>query len=296
MRRGRSSRVTAFCAALAALGVTATLPAAPGCGLIVKRAGGPSNVSQGLLYEAGEPAYDEFFRSLHQLQLKLAGAPEQEKRIRQRLAKRLGADDEASSSLLAKAVAKHAERLAEAGIILRMKVEGLDEEEGDKPAAVLELGGKEPDREDKKIIRAVDRAAKQAADLIYEMRQSEAALGKLSDQAAALEAGVDATFGTRGGNGPEVRQNLQDAQRLFPLMVTRTEEVAEAAESVLGELEKVANTADKAAATPAEQPRASDAGASPPAAPPPAGPRAPSPKEKGSSPKPESGGGDSFEP
>jgi hypothetical protein len=270
-----------------------TLPITPGCGLIIKKRGGPSNVSQGLLYEAGEITYDEFFRSLHQHQVKLADAPDQEKRIRQRLAKRLGVDDDSSSSLLAKAAGKHAERLAEAGIILRMKVEGLDEEEGEEPTAVLELGGDEPAAEDKKIIRAIDRAAKQAADLIAEMRQSKEEIGKLGEQAVTLDAGVDATFGTRAGKGSEVRQNLQDAQRLIPLMVTRSEEVAEAAESVLAQIANVANTADKPATKPAQQPPEPDAGAAPPAAPPPAGPRAPSPK--GAPPKAESGG-DQFEP
>ncbi len=62
----------------------------PGC----IGAGGPSTVGQGQAYRSGDPTFDQFFDQLHELQIEMAKAPEQEKQHRIALAKKLGMEIE----------------------------------------------------------------------------------------------------------------------------------------------------------------------------------------------------------
>lgn len=55
---------------------------------------GPSEVAQGQRYESGDPTYDQFFQSVHELSVQMATAPKAESQLRMALAKELGVEPE----------------------------------------------------------------------------------------------------------------------------------------------------------------------------------------------------------
>lgn len=55
---------------------------------------GPSEVAQGQRYETGDPTYDQFFAAVHDLQVDLAKAPQQEAKLRIDFGKPLGVEPE----------------------------------------------------------------------------------------------------------------------------------------------------------------------------------------------------------
>lgn len=67
---------------------------------------GPSEVAQGQRYESGDPTYDQFFAAVHDLQVEMAKAPQEEARLRLELAKPLGVEAEEYDEAPAPAPAK----------------------------------------------------------------------------------------------------------------------------------------------------------------------------------------------
>lgn len=80
----------------------------PACGVFGSP--GPSNVAQGKRYSSGDASFDELFAAVHELQLKLVEAPDQEQSARVALAERL--DLEFGEEAVAAAPAPTAESAA----------------------------------------------------------------------------------------------------------------------------------------------------------------------------------------
>ncbi|MCC6900870.1 MAG: hypothetical protein IT377_17965 [Polyangiaceae bacterium] len=55
---------------------------------------GPSEVAQGQRYQSGDPTYDQFFESVHELSVQMSAAPKTESQLRMALAKELGVEPE----------------------------------------------------------------------------------------------------------------------------------------------------------------------------------------------------------
>lgn len=305
----RMSRpITATVAVLAAAASTTAPPAlslAVGAGLattgcMLRRT--PTKVAQGLKFEAGHPNYDPFFTELYEVQLVLGPAPDEEARIRARLARKLGAVEEASAKLLAKSVKSQTEKLAKQGIRLQLVVRGVEEGAEEPPGAETIATGAALDRSAKKTADAIEQAAKDAAELLIQMRQAKTRSETLRQQAPALEPSIDAVFRTDARQKSRVKRNLEDAERLLPLMIQRAQQVGDDAEKLIDLLDTAVNTGP--APAPAAQ---GDAGVTleetPQSSPPPSRPApkrapkaAPKPAPKPAAPAPPPPPADDFEP
>jgi hypothetical protein len=215
--------------------------AQPAC--FVFGSGGPSMVGQGKKYQSGDPQFDEFFAELYELQIEMSRAPGREKEIRQEIAKITKSDPDTSSTMLAKKVEARVQEIAEAGSGVRLAVEGL---EGSSRANVaLEVEGKELSGDDKSFVDAIEKTAKEEAQLLSRMREASSLLDRMRALSVALDQQVDTAF-RKGGPSKkgEVRKNLEDSRTLMPLMAARASETAEAAKSTLKRLAEAMNTKD----------------------------------------------------
>src|SRR5687767_2337266 len=153
--------------ALAPVGLGAIASTQVGC--FVLGSPGPSKVSQGQRYTAGEPTFDEFFTQLYDAQIELGKAPESEKKIREKLAAKIKLEEGNSATLLGKRVTKRADELAAAGTGLKLEVKGL--ETGEEPSSAMTVKGKDLEPDDKEMVTGVEEAAKEAAKLFNRMRK-----------------------------------------------------------------------------------------------------------------------------
>jgi hypothetical protein len=308
----RTARIlTAAAAALSThlvpvVGLTTLSLGGTACFLMSK---GPSNVAKGLRYQTGNGDYDEFFGTLYEVQLTLGQAPEREAEIRATLARKVKAAEGANADALGKAVTDRAGELSKDGIGIRLVVTGRDEED-ETPSVDFEVSGPTPERSYKKVVNGIETAAKDGAALLGDMRDAKLKCLKLKDQAAALTGMVETAFKTEGPlKRSEVSKNLDDAQKLIPLMSDRASSVGDAAESLLEALEEAVGSSSPAPAPAAPAPAEADdvpepaapPGAAPPKQTPPqrAAPRpapAPAPPPAAPAPKPPPPPADDFEP
>jgi hypothetical protein len=204
---------------------------------------GPSMVGQGKKYQSGDPQFDEYFAELYELQIEMGKAPAREKEIRQDIAKVTHSDPDTSASMLAKKVEKRTQEIAEGGSGARLEVEGA---EGDGRASVkLELAGKELSGDDKSFLEAIEKAARDEAQILNRMREISRTIERMRALSVALDQQVDTAF-RKGGPSKksEVRKNLDDSRTLMPLMVARASETAEAAKNTLKRLSDAVDTKD----------------------------------------------------
>jgi len=153
--------------------------------------------------------------------------------------------------------------VSKAGVTVKIAASGLDDPNG-KPTASLVMSGGGADANDTVLLSELSEAIKDEAALIADVRAAKPQLERLKPQADALEPGIDATF--RKGGVPkkaEVRKNVQDAQRLIPLMQVRADDITQHAADFIRKVQKVLGTAAPAAA-----PAPAPAPAPPPAPPP----------------------------
>jgi hypothetical protein len=266
-------------AALVSAGPTLAVGAAllePGCFVF---GSGPSAVGQGRQYTSGDPQFDEFFTVLYQLQVDLGKAPEREKKIRTDLAAALQLQEEPSAVSLAKKIKKQTEQIAGAGTGLKVQL-NEDADDDDEARADIQTVGKTLTPQDEKVVRAIERAAREALTLMVRMKKSDRQLDKLRADAMTLAQQADARFRKSVGKKTEVKKNLEDAQQLMPLMSTRAREVAQATKTFIKQVEESAHTDDGSFAPPPPppEPEFEEADAGPP--PPPAKGSKPAPKKK----------------
>lgn len=187
-------------------------------GCVVGR-GAPSKVASGEIYEAGEPTYDEFFKSLYAEQLLMGQAPDRERAVKQKLTKVAEVADAASADELSNGIEKKLDGLARKGVAAKISTTGLD---GNDPAARVVAVGTADDEN----VRALDLAVKDGIGLLTELRHAKPELTRLKEALPPLEPKVDTAFSRdSSGKKAEVRKNLADAERLIPLMMSRGDEV-----------------------------------------------------------------------
>lgn len=255
----------------------------------------PSQVQEGRLYQSGQSEFDGLFRELHDLQLLVASATEEERQIRKVLALAISVEEGATRQLLADKVAAKAADLAAKKIRIRLEIEGLEADDEGDTMAQAKLAGSLDDTS-RQFVEATALAARQELRFAARLRHAQKRIEHLAHHAAALDPWVDSTFGGQGAiKTAEVRRNLEDARRQFPLLTVRVSELSEEARRTVQKLAS-AMTNDASLGSPKEPPLIAPVDVPPtkrarPVAPPAAGPA----KKPAAAPKPAEGGGD-FEP
>ncbi|MGE5786812.1 MAG: hypothetical protein ACM3ZE_19620, partial [Myxococcales bacterium] len=188
-----------------------------------------SRVQEGQLYQSGHSEFDGLFRELHGLQQTLFGASEEERQYRRALAGALKLEDGATRQALADSVQKLASSLDPKKIRVRLDVEGIDaDDEADTMAQAKVVGAL--DEEAQEFIEATALAARNELKFAARLRRAQKRLEHLAHHAAALDPWVDTTFGGQGqAKVVEVRRNLEDARRQFPLLTVRAAELSDEA-------------------------------------------------------------------
>ncbi len=244
MKNARNTIIGLAVAALSpavATVATISLTATPGC--FVFGSPGPSAVGQGREYKSGDPTFDAFFDALHDVQVQMAEAPDEEKAIRRALAKKLDTDADASARVLAEKTKQRAHSMAAHGIALKLETDEGDAET--KAKADLHASGGAPAGADKRFVTAVEAAVQKELELARQMKKSSKLLEQLRASTAALDANIDTTFRLGGPRKKsEVRKNLDDAKLLMPMMNARADEVRDAAMETAKKLTDAVETDD----------------------------------------------------
>jgi len=256
----------------------------------------PTQVQNGQLYQSGQSEFDGLFRELHDLQLLLKSATDDERQIRKGLASAMSVEEGATRQLLADKVQEKTAELSAKKIRIKLEVEGLEADDEGDTMAQAKLAGT-LDEAMRQFIEATAIATRQELKFAARLRRAQKRIEHLAHHASALEPWLDSTF---GGQGPakttEVRRNLEDARRQFPLLTVRAAELAEESRRTVQKLAS-ALTNDSSLGSNKEPPliapvdtptpkKARASGAAP----------SPAPAKKPAAPKsPEAGAGD-FEP
>ena len=226
----------------------ALLAAALSVGCVRKPA--RSEVASGNRFEAGEPSYDEFFKSLYDLQLTMGHAPDREQAVRQGLVKVADAPPTATNDDLSAALDKRLDAFGKTGVSVKVSVTGLD---GDDPTAHVVKSGA-PTGADAEALTSLEDAVRDAVALLLDLRHSKPELERLKEALPPLDPKVDTAFKDASSRKRrEIRDNLTDAGKLIPLMVAREAEVDGKVVDLFHALEKVSPPAI-AAPPPAEAP------------------------------------------
>jgi hypothetical protein len=257
----------------------------------------PSHVQNGQLYQSGQSEFDGLFRELYDLQVMLAGAPDEERQIRKTLASALALDSAASRQILADKISARAAEFTAKKLRLKLEIEGLDaNDEADAMAQAKVVGTL--DESAQSCVEATALAARQELKFAARLRHAQKRLEHLAHHASALDPWIESTF---GGHGPakvaEVRRNLDDARRQFPLLTERSAELAEESRRTVQKLAQ-ALTTDASITSSKEPPLISAAEAPASPKPRPRTPAATSAPAKKVAPalKPAESGGADFEP
>ena len=189
-------------------------------------------VASGAHYQAGEPEYDGFFDTVHQLQLTLARAPEDRQRAELQLREAAVLKSEATASVLAEQLRSELERIGNKAGRLRVELVAPDSPELDKTHALISANTK-PNTPEAKFLATVEGSVTELMRLNVAMKRAREELGTLCSTAARLEGRLDATFpGT--DKHAEVQANLRDAERVIALMIARADETAKPTDEFLG--------------------------------------------------------------
>jgi hypothetical protein len=211
----------------------------------------PSKVADGEMYQPGEPTYDEFFKSLYAVQLTMGQAPDRERKVREAVAKIADAPPTATPDELSTALDKRLDALAKAGVSVKVSTSALD---GNDPTAKVVKSGT-PSGADADAVGSLESAVRDGALLLTDLRHARPELTRLKDALPPLDPKVDTAFHDESSRTrKEVRQNLTDAGKLLPLMVSRDEEVDGRVVALFHALEKASPPAVPSPPPPEEPP------------------------------------------
>jgi hypothetical protein len=203
---------------------------------------GPSTVAQGRAqYRTGEPAYDEYFAAVYELQVALAKAPAEEQQVGQTLRGALGVDPAGSIDDAVARANQHAQALASAGTRLKVDLRGMGE-----PAPEVDVvpTGTPPDPAGQAFAGAIRDGVLAFAALHGRMRQTRAVIDRLQVMAPALEAQLDTVFRKSLARRTEVRKNFEDSKALIPIMIARAQTVEQSAGQAAVRLAEACRTDD----------------------------------------------------
>jgi hypothetical protein len=268
-------------------------PLGQGCSVL--GSSGPSAVGQGKEYVSGHAEFDQFFHELFELQVAMAQAPDTQKSNRQALAEATGAGADAAPDALIEKVKERLDAVAAAGVHMRLVLPELARvgTSDERQSARLDVMGATPAEDGRTLIEAVQKAANDELTLLASLRRNKQRIDALPNRAATLDTQVDTVFRKSLAKRSEVHKNIEDAQKLIPLMRSRADELIGSTEQVLPRLKQAVDH------NAAEFDR-------PPPPPPPPEPEPPpeedkkTKKKKGSkqapAPAPEPASGSEFEP
>ncbi|MBK7584535.1 MAG: hypothetical protein IPI67_30655 [Myxococcales bacterium] len=211
---------------------------------------GPTPVSRAELYQSSEPEYDAFFKELHDVQMTVVAASNEQLAARRALATELGLDPRASMELITARFEKQLDELAKHGSSLHVEFIGLDEGASETDAVVT-LSDASGSSKPTSLSKALEQIAKGSAKLALRVRAAAKTLEALKSKLPGLEGAVDERFRLLGpARTKETHRNLTDARITLPSL---TSSLAIADENTLAmiTLLKKATPAEKAAKAPA---------------------------------------------
>ncbi len=222
--------------------------AVSGCALI--GSSGPTEVARGEYYAAGKPEYDAFFIQLHQLQVDLLVAPDDPRHVRESLTKTAGLTADASDESLSSRLAQELKKLESRGLRVRLEVpEPTTALDASATLHTSESGISSPLRTS--LPQDATRLVRSRNRMILTREQLE----KLRVSGVQLDANVDTAFRSDGPwKRDEVRRNLNDAQKVMTLMVSRAQEVQEQDQKLLSLVASAATTDPNLGKAPAHTP------------------------------------------
>lgn len=216
----------------------------PACNVLAPK--GPSDVARGEYYAAGKPEFDAFFIELHQKQVALLAAPNDVTEARKNLTQALGLTADASDDSLNERLTQELKKLASQGLRLRLDVPD--------PSATLDASATlySSDSGTASTLRTL--LPQEGTRLVRSRNRLLAAkseLDKLRVTGITLEGSVDTAFRTEGPwKRSEVRDNLNDGQKVITLMQARAQEVLDQDVKLLELLAKAATTDESLGKTP----------------------------------------------
>jgi hypothetical protein len=218
--------------------LAASTPPLVGCSLVQTSTN--TNVADGKLYEPGNADYDAFFKELYDVQLLMGEGPSREETERARVAKALDLPETATTEAIGDGVYERAAVLTKAGVMVKLSLAGI--RDASSPSATMVTIGEPKEDKDKALIEALDTAVKADAKLLGDIRKTRSPIERLRGKAADLDRRIDSTFSSSRSRRAEVRQNLDDARQLIPLMVARGDELQRKTAHFLTQLQKVLGT------------------------------------------------------
>jgi len=206
-----------------------------GCGLFAPK--GPSVVARGEYYAAGKPEYDSFFIQLHDKQVELLSAADEPRAARQNLAQVVGLAADVSNDSLKERLAKELSKLASQG--LRVRLEVPEPSNALDASATLHTEGSASSP----LRSALPQEATRLVRSRNRMLATKAQLDKLRVTGITLDTNIDQAFRVDGPwKRDEVRNNLNDGQKVIVLMQSRAQEIADTDAQLLSALAAAAST------------------------------------------------------
>ncbi len=200
---------------------------------------GPSDVARGEYYAAGRPEFDSFFIVLHEKQVQLLAAASEPRDARQGLTAAVGLTPDASDDALATRLTQELKKLANQGVRVRLEVPPPSASALDASATLHTSDTQAPSA----LRAALPQEATRLVRSRNRMLATRAELEKLRVMGITLDSSVDRAFRTDGPwKRDEVRQNLDDGQKVITVMQLRAQEVAEIDAKLLALLGTVATT------------------------------------------------------
>jgi hypothetical protein len=195
---------------------------------------GPSLVSQGQRYHVANAEFDAYFAKLYALHVEVETSFAKEGEVRKRLLQTLGNGEEASSSLIAKAVRRRSQSLAHSGVYLRFELEDDDEKNAQ---AEIVVSGRRPTDDTEEFLKTLSVAARDELKLSLAMSRARRELEELRFQATRLDKRIDDAFRLSGpSKKAEIRSNLEDSLALIPVLIVRADELREDSDKLLDKL------------------------------------------------------------
>lgn len=198
----------------------------------------PSEVARGEYYSAGRPEYDAYFIGVYSNQVQMLSAPQEPSAARADLLRALGLPQAASDQALGERLREELKQLSARGLRLRLELP--------EPAAGADASATLYASDDSITTPLRAALADQATRLARSrarMLATKAELEKLSVGGVSLAGRVEESFRTGGPwKRDEVRQNLNDGQKIIVLMQARAQEVLDTDAKLLALLEATVST------------------------------------------------------
>jgi hypothetical protein len=186
-------------------------------------------VAQGKKYQAGEAEFDRFFGDLHTLQVSMGEGPQKQQEAVNALKQELELAQTAGDADIGRKVQRLVDAMSDSEVRVHFKVNGA--------AGSVETEGRPLDRAETRTIEAMTRATDASAKLLERSKAAATRANELSAQQQALRNKLSATFQGQGNRKlAEVRENLDDAQKVLNVILEEADKRAKGASALLATL------------------------------------------------------------